>query len=360
MTMHIPVDTGHDDKNALPQAPDLLRELPQLVVPIADLVGTLSPRERRADPAHIRLLAETESTHPLLVHRPTMRVIDGVHRLRAAMLNGLTEVTVQSFDGSEADAFVLAVELNIRHGLPLTLRERKTAAQRIIASHPNWSDRAIAERTGLSAKTVGKIRRQTRDEIPDLGSRVGRDGRARPISCIEGRRRAAALIMADPEISLRELSRKTGVSVGTIRNVRKRLDCGQDPIPDRLRDAESGTARLAPPHARMVPVRGKASAPAQQGKASGSRGEQQETASVVQKLLRDPSLRATDSGRRLLRMLVSTELERSELEEIAKAVPAHCVPLIRAVALKRSEDWNQLASMVSQEPEIPRQRSLFR
>ena len=360
MTVHFPVDTGHDVAGALPQAPDLVRNLPLQVVPISDLVGTLSPRERRENPAHVRLLAETESTtHPLLVHRPTMRVIDGVHRLRAAMMKGQTEVTVQSFEGSEADAFVLAVELNVRHGLPLTLRERKTAAQRIISSHPNWSDRVIAERTGLSAKTVAKTRRQVNGEVPDPGRRVGRDGRARPISCIEGRRSAAALIVADPGISLRELSRKTGVSVGTIRNVRKRLDCGQDPIPDRLRDAEGRPARLAASHARAMPVRGGASATAQQAKAVCSR-EQRETASVVQRLLRDPSLRATESGRRLLRMLVSTELERSELQEIAKAIPAHCVPLIRAVALKRSEDWHQLASMVSQEPENSRQDALCR
>jgi len=51
---------------------------------------------------------------------------------------------------------------------------------------------------------------------------------------------------------------------------------------------------------------------------------------------------------------VATELERSELAEIARAVPAHCLPLVRAVALRRSEDWRQLAGLVSQKPENPR------
>jgi hypothetical protein len=353
VTTHITVDTGVDDENALPPAPKLLRDLPRQVVSVDDLMDTLSPRERLEDPAHVRLLAEAESTHPLLVHRPTMRIIDGVHRLRAAMLNGQTEVTVQSFDGSEADAFVLAVELNVRHGLPLTLRERKLAAQRIIATHANWSDRAIAERTGLSAKTVGKARRQASDEGAPVARRVGRDGKARPVSSVEGRRCAAALIAADPEISLRELSRKTGVSVGTIRDVRKRLDCGQDPIPDRLRGAERRTARVASPFG-TAPVRGRAGTAAPPTRASCPRREQGETAAVVQKLVRDPSLRATESGRRLLRLLVATELERSELAEIARAVPAHCLPLVRAVALRRSEDWKQLAALVSQKPENPR------
>ena len=351
MTTHCSAEAGHDEDSALPPAPDLLRDLPSQVVSIGDLMDALSPRERLEDPAHVQVLAEAESTHPLLIHRPTMRVIDGVHRLRAAMLKGQTEVTVQTFDGSEADAFVLAVELNVRHGLPLTLRERKAAAQRIIRSHPNWSDRAIAERTGLSAKTVSKARRQADGDVPDLGIRIGRDGRARPVNSVEGRRSAAALIATDPTLSLRELARKAGVSVGTVRDVRRRLDRGLDPIPDRLRAASGGPTALAPCPGTM-PARVMA-APGQPTRASCSRGEPWETAPVVQMLLRDPSLRATESGRRLLRMLVATELERSELAELAGAVPAHCAPLVRALVLKRSEDWKQLASRVSQKPENP-------
>lgn len=349
MTTNSRVDTGHNDENALPSATDLLRDLPRQVVAIDDLMDTLSPREQLEDPDHVRLLAETRSNHPLMVHRPTMRVIDGVHRLRAAVLNGQTEVTVQSFDGSEADAFVLAVELNVRHGLPLTLRERKIAAQRIIASHANWSDRAIADRAGLSPKTVAKARRQATEEGMHVARRLGRDGKARPTSSIEGRRSAAALIAADPEISLRELSRKTGISVGTIRDVRRRLECGRDPIPDRLRDAESGTVGLAPPFARTVPAV-RSGAPIQRAAARCPQGEHRETAPVVQTLLRDPSLRATESGRRLLRLLMATELERSDLAKIAEAVPAHCLPLVRAVALRRAEDWKQLAGLASEKP----------
>lgn len=349
MTTNSRVGTGRNDEGALPPATDLLRDLPRQVVSINDLMDTLSPREQLEDPDHVRMLAETRSTHPLMVHRPTMRVIDGVHRLRAAMLNGQTEVTVQSFDGSEADAFVLAVELNVRHGLPLTLRERKIAAQRIIASHANWSDRAIADRAGLSPKTVAKARRQATEEGLQVARRLGRDGKARPVSSIEGRRSAAALIAADPEISLRELSRRTGISVGTIRDVRRRLDCGQDPIPDRLRDAESETVGRPPPFSRAVPA-GRSGAPVQRVGARCPQGEPRETGPVVQTLLRDPSLRATESGRRLLRLLMATELGRSDLAKIAEAVPAHCLPLVRTVALRRAEDWKQLAGLASQTP----------
>jgi len=175
--------------------PELLVDLPREIVAIHDLVLSGSPRVHPEDPRHIRMLAEVEnSTDPILVHRSTMRVIDGAHRLLAARLNGRTDVTVQFFDGSDADAFVLSVQLNVRHGLPLTLSERKAAAQRIIGSHPHWSDGAIAERTGLSAKTVGKVRRRTGGDGQQPGSRLGLDGRARPVSSVEGRRRAADLL----------------------------------------------------------------------------------------------------------------------------------------------------------------------
>ncbi|MEV4382996.1 ParB/RepB/Spo0J family partition protein [Streptosporangium sp. NPDC049644] len=340
VTLHVAADTDRNDKKHLPEVSDLLRDLPKGVVSMGDLMPSLLPRKQAEDPAHIRRLAETEnSTDPIFVHRPTMRVIDGAHRLRVAAMRGVTEITVHFFDGSEADAFVLSVQLNVRHGLPLTLDERKAAAQRIIGSHPRWSDRAIAERTGLSPKTVGKVRSRAGEAASRLDSRLGQDGRARPVSSVEGRYNAAALMATNPEISLRELSRKTGLSVGTVRDVRQRLHHGQNPIPERLRGPEEGAAAVAPPRNGTRSPRGEMKATAV------------ETVSVVQKLVRDPSLRSTESGRTLLRMLLLTEMEQSQWEEIAEAVPIHCVPLIHAVVLKRCEDWKKLASVVSRKSE---------
>jgi hypothetical protein len=52
------------------------------------------------------------------------------HRLRAAVANGQEAVDVRYFDGSAADAFLRAVEANVKHGLPLSLADRRAAAQR--------------------------------------------------------------------------------------------------------------------------------------------------------------------------------------------------------------------------------------
>ncbi|KUH39359.1 hypothetical protein ATE80_07860 [Streptomyces kanasensis] len=365
---------------------------------------SLAPREQREDPAHVRLLAETGGTcDPLLVHRATMRVIDGAHRLRAAVMRGRTAVEVQFFDGTEEDAFVLAVQLNVRHGLPLTLDERKAAAARVIRSHPHWSDRVLAQRTGLSPKTVAKVRARAGEYDGGPARRVGGDGRVRPLSSIEGRRSAAVLLAEHPGMSLREVARRTGLAVGTVRDVRERLVKGRDIVPDRLRGPEERRGDATPPPASTPPGAappggaapggrpsgaappggaGPAGVPAggssvgtpptavprtgprtavarppadQTGRARGeARGAPFDPTTAVRKLARDPALRATESGRQLLRMLLATELAQPRWEEIAEAVPAHCVPLVREVLLRRCEELRKLAESVPTDPDSPR------
>lgn len=194
-------------------------------VPLDALKPSDSPRAQRQDEEHVGKLADSDwEFDPILVHRGTMRVIDGMHRLSATALRGRREIAVRFFDGSEADAYVLSVQLNVRHGLPLTPAERRLAAGRILRSHPHWSDRAIAERTGLSGKTVGKLRRSASAEIPQSHTRVGRDGTVRPLSSAEGRRIAAALLAEDPGASLRELARGPGCP--PVRSAMSGTGCG--------------------------------------------------------------------------------------------------------------------------------------
>jgi ParB-like chromosome segregation protein Spo0J len=57
-----------------------------------------------------------------------MRVIDGMHRLMAASLQGRESIDVMFFHGSEIDVFLRAVQENITHGLPLSQADRRAAA----------------------------------------------------------------------------------------------------------------------------------------------------------------------------------------------------------------------------------------
>jgi hypothetical protein len=70
-------------------------------VAIAALVPADSPRSGEVDLAYARSLMEVRELPPILVCRRTMRVIDGMHRLTAATLDGRADIDVRYFDGDE-------------------------------------------------------------------------------------------------------------------------------------------------------------------------------------------------------------------------------------------------------------------
>jgi hypothetical protein len=161
-----------------------------------------------------------------------MQLIDGVHRLLAAVSKGHETIEVEFFDGSAADAYLRGVEANVTHGFPLSQADRRAAVERILALHPQMSDRAIAQSAGLGAKTVAAIRRRTAEDSEASGqhsARVGRDGRVRPLNGLEGRFRAAHMLAEHPQASLREVARLAGVSPTTAADVRDRLVRGTHP-----------------------------------------------------------------------------------------------------------------------------------
>jgi transposase-like protein len=215
-------------------------------ITIEGLVFTDRVRCGGEDLNHSRMLAAlAHDCTPILVHRHSMVVLDGLHRVCAARHRGQLRIAAQLVEGSIDDCFVLAVRANTMHGKPLTLAERQRSAERILGTHPYWSDRAIAETCGLSGKTVAQIRERATEEFPQLssGRRIGRDGRARPIDPGENRRRAAELLRATPGASLREIARQAGLSPATVKDVRERLERSDPPettvVADELRDTQA-------------------------------------------------------------------------------------------------------------------------
>jgi len=266
-----------------------------------------------------------ERLPPIIVHRQTMRVIDGTHRLGAAVLRGDEMIEARLFDGTEQEAFVLAVRTNIAHGLPLSLADRTRAAERIIASRPDWSDRAIASATGLGARTVGNVRRRVQDgsDTELTQARRGLDGRVRPLDNAEGRLRALVIIEKRPEASLREIAREAGVSPTTVRDVRQRVQRGEDPVPQVRR--RRGTAKDV-----------------EQGTNGVSAGPA--LVAMLQGLQNDPSLRFSESGRTVLRWILSRAVRSDERLDVAAKVPPHCTYIIANVARACADEWLQLAN----------------
>jgi AraC-like DNA-binding protein len=302
-------------------------------IPIAALLPGDSPRSKGEDTTHIARLADLDDQlPPILVDRRSMRVIDGMHRLAAASLKGRSTIEVEFFDGTADEAFLRSVEANVTHGLPLSQEDRRAAASRIVASHPHLSDRAIAQASGLSAKSVAAIRQRTAGEASTLTSRVGRDGKVRPVNNVEGRRRAAELIARYPEASLREVARRAGISPATVSDVRKRLASGDLPVP--------GRAVAAPnPDGGGVDGRDGIAATVQEFRRRAARPVRPEPAVLLENLVRDPSLRMREDGRRLLRLLQRVTVGPRDVPGLASAVPSHCSEVVADLVRQHIEVW---------------------
>lgn len=308
-----------------------LDEFPVVTVAIDGLKLDGSPRLGGEDAEHARALAGIRTPlPPITVRRQTMQVIDGRHRIQAARLNGRRTIEARLVDCDDATAFALAVRENIAHGLPLSLADRRAAAASMIAAHPHWSDRVIAEYTGLSDKTVSGLRIAGGAAARPV-SRIGRDGRVRPLNSAAMRRKAADLLRADPGAGLRSVAKSTGLSLATVRDVRIRIDTGQDPVPARYSDGQY-PANPPPVIGPRRPVR----------------TEPVDRKSLLAKLMRDPSLKFTEPGRMLLRWLDRYSVDPAHADAIATRIPAHWALPVAGLARHCAAVWNTVAEELEQ------------
>lgn len=333
-------------------------------VTIATLLPGESPRSEGLDQEHVARLAEVDAPlPPILVRRSDMRVIDGMHRLMAALVRGQTSIDVEFFEGSPADSFLLAVRANIAHGLPLSQADRRAAASRIIASHPHMSDRAIARASGLGAKAIATIRRRSSDDLPQLSVRIGRDGRARPLNNVDGRWRAAELMAENPHASLREVARLAKISPATVSDVRKRIQSGELPAAVRPH-ADQGTPEVTHSTKSRAGAGAVADAavrmPAQGGRLQPNRRPRTpapDPAVVLNKLLRDPSMRLKEEGRHLLRILQQNA--SAEWYQLTEAVPPHCGELVGSLARQYAATWLEFAQHLDERDRAVPQRATY-
>ncbi|QNP76129.1 ParB N-terminal domain-containing protein [Streptomyces roseirectus] len=304
-------------------------------VPISSLRPADSPRLTGENPEHVELLAMARDLPPILVQRSTMRVIDGMHRVRAARCRGEESIAVTFFEGDDSEAFLRAVDANLRHGLPLSLADREAAARRILAAYPRWSDRTVAVRAGLSHTTVGAIRRRFGVPAAAEGGRVGRDGRVRPVDGTSGRVRASEVIARNPDAPLRAIAREAGVSTGTARDVRERLRAGRDPVPGARRAA---AREPAPP----------SGGPATSPRRAADNAPGADWRSVLSSLSRDPAVRYAENGRAFVRWVDGHAIEPVEWCELIDAVPPHWRDSVAELARSCAGAWLEFARELEQ------------
>ena len=170
---------------------------------------------------------------------------------------------------------------------------------------------------------------------PEPVARIGRDGRVRPLRSAAGRNRASKLIEAEPDLSLREVARRAGISVGTVRDVRLRLSRGADPVPARFYEPKSSADSHSRPSAVGVV----------------HQLTDEEYTSNLNSLQKDPALRFIDNGRFLLRWLSVAAISRERRAIIIKVLPKHNKARIALLAKYCSLWWEEFAHDLEQQSE---------
>ena len=312
-------------------------------------VDALSPglglRHSGTNPAHVQVLVDASGAvelPPILVQEDGWRVIDGLHRLEAAKLRGDDIVKARFVDCTDSEALVLAMKANSSHGLPLSKADRVFGAKRVLAAHPHWSDRAIAAITGLSAKTIASLRDQSAGGAHLGSKRLGRDGKRRPVTPGEGRRRVAEYVIAHPDAPLRQVARETDVSLGTVHDVRARLRRGANP--ERNGHRAPAIRPAAHPAGGGAPAT--VAAPAADGMplCRRTRTDPPPTwAQIAAKIANDPTIRYTEGGKKFLRWMSMHAADPQQWREFIDAIPAHWSSVIGPMVDSISQEWTLFA-----------------
>ncbi|MCO5971439.1 ParB/RepB/Spo0J family partition protein [Actinoallomurus soli] len=340
-------DDGFDLKN--------FDKLPAQDVAVSALSSGLYLRQGGMNAAHVQLLIDAAGSSelpPILVQEDGWRVIDGLHRLEAARLRGDHTIKARFLDCTDSEALVLAMKANSSHGLPLSRADRVAGAKRVLTAHPDWSDRALADITGLSAKTIASLRSRSSDGTRSGGKRLGRDGKRRPVTAGEGRRRAAEYISAHPNAPLRQVARETDVSLGTVHDVSARLRRGVSPERNGHRAAEAAAVRpvgvvtetVTPgPEAGATPLRRK-----------NHIDTPLTWAEVAAKVANDPAIRYTEGGKEFLRWMGLHATDPDRWRQFLNAIPAHWLSVIAPIAESIGKEWSMFAERIKNRQETVR------
>jgi hypothetical protein len=150
------------------------------------------------------------------------------------------------------------------------------------------------------------------------------------------------MINDKPEAPLREVARATGLSAATVRDVRERIDRGEDPVPGRY--------RLTGKHKSSA-----VSTVSRPPRTAGNRTRRMDVSAdrhtLLAKLRHDPSLRFNEAGRHTLRWLHHHTVDVESLESLGRGLPDHWALVVAGLARSCATAWTRLAEQLEQRTE---------
>lgn len=153
-------------------------------VPLADIVRDPSYQVRtKTDSGTVRryafALAEGAKFPPVQLARinGALVLVDGFHRAAAHDMRGISRIPAIIRDATQSEAQWLAAEANLRHGLPLRVKELRTAFRAMIRARRHVttdgrlaSYRELAGQLGVPATTLW---RWMQKDFPKIARKMG-------------------------------------------------------------------------------------------------------------------------------------------------------------------------------------------
>lgn len=229
-------------------------EVTELLIP--DIGQGPLVRSERFDNERIALFQQNiDSLPPIDVRKHedgSLTVLDGVHRISTFKTKGRKTILGFVHEGmNDVEAFAFAAKANLPHGKPLTLAERKTNAEWLIANS-KMSNRLIAETCGLDPKTVAALR-PSGGENGTPEKREGKDGKIYTVTDKQAANELLAAIrsLMDDGLTDADIQAQLRCSVAPVSGERRRwladnpprneTSSGQDPAPGA--DESGGEAK---------------------------------------------------------------------------------------------------------------------
>jgi hypothetical protein len=137
---------------------------------------------------------------PIVVEAGSNRLIDGWHRVEAALALGRELIAAEAILAPPDGILAASLGYAARTAKPLTRAERRRAIELLLREQPARSDRWLASIAGVSPASVASIRAELefRGQVTAAEQRVGRDGRERSLPRREPRDESAPAY--EPEI----------------------------------------------------------------------------------------------------------------------------------------------------------------